>query len=200
MCQGSLISLTTALRSLRRSRGLVKVYSIKELTSPSNGRRLFGAARSGRSVPESPGIFPRPFRELAGPSPRNPLRGRGSEPPRAPMVGREIFHAPCGFLTIYGIDSNGWERSKSIVHSQIARRVSECTGRGGADGSRTRDLLTASQALSQLSYSPASTRAGAQSKWRDCRRQAAFSRTDRMTGRDLAVWRIRVLTPGPAGS
>ena len=78
--------------------------------------------------------------------------------------------------------------------------VSKCKEDGGADGDRTRDLLTASQALSQLSYSPASARAGAQSKWRDCRRQAAFLDYGLVMERNLTLWRFRALTPGPADS
>ena len=54
------------------------------------------------------------------------------------------MQAPCG-----RIDS-GWEEFTAHLTLYIYQR----TYSGGAYGARTRDLLTASQALSQLSYTP----------------------------------------------
>ena len=52
--------------------------------------------------------------------------------------------------------------------------VSKCKEGGGADGGRTRDLLTASQALSQLSYSPATLLEAAQCRRSGLARSSGF--------------------------
>src|SRR5262249_12393851 len=79
--------------------------------------------------------------------------------------------------------------------SNEVRSVSHCTRHGGAEGDRTPDLLTASQALSQLSYSPATPPRARQCICRrDMESSPFLARSERLTRENSGLRGSRFLT------
>ena len=78
----------------------------------------------------------------------------------------------------------------------LIRVPGECGENGGADGDRTRDLLSARQALSQLSYSPGRTMPG----WAgpDPRRERGTLAAGRAKGQSKSRPQARAATLTPA--
>jgi hypothetical protein len=124
---------------------------------------VVGPGRRGALLPRAPAAADRPARGEGARPERRPLLGLPlldavAEPgadPRAPALGlgglADAERLP--------LDRGAHDREPDL---RAAARRGRARGVSGASGIRTRDLLTASQALSQLSYGPA--------KWfRQCR-------------------------------